>query len=128
MSPAEEFFLENVETPRGEFHLFSLKLSAPTDAKRSKLKHHRSKPPSVSQHRAITRVHCSCPTRNLPARKPCVTVLATLALSFVVIWTIRNYRQPQGLSVRTPGCIKVRLVSIVTREHHAAVTLFRFAY
>ena len=60
----------------------------PTMMQRSQKLYHLSKPPSVSQHRAITRMRFSCPTRNLTARKPCVLVLATFTLSFVVFWTI----------------------------------------
>ena len=76
-----------LNAPRQAQLLQRYELLIPTDTERSKL-YHQSKPPSVSKHCVITRVRCSRPTRNLPARKQRVPVPATLTPSFVVFWTI----------------------------------------
>ena len=89
---------------------------------RSKL-YHLSIPPSVSQDRAITRVRCSCPTRNLPARKTVCTRSGN-----VLSWSsrpLRYYKPLLEFYVRPLGYIKVRSCLIRTRGHHAPVTLYR---
>ena len=73
MLPAEESSLENVEIPlgAGDPPIYFGNTYPDRYQEISKF-YPLSKPPSVAQHFAITRVRCSHPTRNLRSVKPCV--------------------------------------------------------